>query len=134
MCMGMKRFALPLVIVGVAVSLVLGFVVPNPVFWKSMEVTVTAYNSTPRQTVGNPSIAAWGDRLKPGMKCIAVSRDLLARGLGHEVEVYIEGLEGAYTVLDKMNRRFEKRIDVYFGKDVEAARQFGEQQATIYWR
>jgi 3D (Asp-Asp-Asp) domain-containing protein len=130
----MKRFALPLVIVGVAVSLVLGFVVPNPVFWKSMEVTVTAYNSTPRQTEGNPSIAAWGDRLKPGMKCIAVSRDLIAHGLEHEVEVYIEGLEGAYRVLDKMNRRFEKRIDVYFGKNVEAARQFGEQQATIYWR
>jgi 3D (Asp-Asp-Asp) domain-containing protein len=68
------------------------------------------------------------------MKCIAVSRDLIAHGLEHEVEVYIEGLEGAYRVLDKMNRRFEKRIDVYFGKNVEAARQFGEQQATIYWR
>ncbi|GAL15331.1 hypothetical protein JCM19233_6349 [Vibrio astriarenae] len=37
-----------------------------------------------------------GDRLKPGMKSIAVSRDLIALGLTHNQEVRIEGFEGTY--------------------------------------
>ena len=53
----------------------------DPYIWKELEVKVTAYNSTKAQTSGNPSIAAWGDTLKPGMKCIAVSRDLIKLGL-----------------------------------------------------
>ena len=45
-----------------------------------LEVTVTAYNSVPEQTNEQPTIAAWGDQLAPGMKVIAVSRDLLEMG------------------------------------------------------
>ena len=44
---------------------------------KTLEVTATAYNSLAGQTFGHPSEAAWGDTLKPGMKAIAVSRDLI---------------------------------------------------------
>jgi hypothetical protein len=43
----------------------------------SLRVTATAYNSLPGQTDNTPDLAAWGDRLRPGMKAIAVSRDLL---------------------------------------------------------
>ena len=119
----------------VLVLLGVGWTVPNPIFWNSMEVTVTAYNSTPRQTEGNPNIAAWGDRLTPDTRGIAVSRDLLKVGLDHEVEVWVEGFDaGPFVVLDKMNRRFKKRIDIFFGKKVEKAREFGKQTAMIYWK
>ncbi len=100
---------------------------------RSLEVTATAYNSVPGQTQGNPTETAWGDRLKPGMKAIAVSRDLIALGLGHGVEVEIEGLPGTYTVRDKVHRRWTRRIDIYMGKDVQAAREWGKRTVTIHW-
>ena len=65
--------------------------------WKSLEVDVSAYNSVPSQTDRLPNLAAWGDTLKPGMKCIAVSRDLIGMGLDHDTQVRIHGLEGIYV-------------------------------------
>lgn len=130
----MKRFFLPLACAGLVVLLGMGLSMPNPLFWHSLEVTVTAYNSTRAQTDGTPYLAAWGNRLKPGVRSIAISRDLIPLGLGNRTEVHIEGFGGPYMVLDKMNSRFKKRIDIYFGKDVKAAREFGERKATIYWR
>lgn len=100
---------------------------------RTMTVTATAYNSVRAQTDSQPSIAAWGDRLKPGMKAIAVSRDLIAQGLTRGVLVTIEGLDGQYRVLDKTAKRFSKRIDVYMGTDVKKARQFGVRQVEISW-
>lgn len=129
----MKRLLLLMAVLA-AVLLGIGWKVPNPVLWNSMEVTATAYNSTPGQTSGHPFIAAWGDRLKPGMKCIAVSRDLIPLGLDHRTKVYIENIGGPYLVLDKTNKRFEKRIDIYYGVDVQAAREFGVKEVTIYWK
>ncbi|WP_200281652.1 3D domain-containing protein [Rhabdochromatium marinum] len=99
----------------------------------SAVVTATAYNSVPQQTDGDPNVAAWGDRLKPGMKVIAVSRDLLNKGLTRGVNVKIEGLSGTYKVLDKMHSRWTDKIDIYMGKDIEAAKEWGRQQVTIYW-
>lgn len=96
-------------------------------------VTATAYNSLPRQTQGDPAIAAWGDRLEPGMKAIAVSRDLIAMGLSHRVPVEIEGLPGQYLVLDKLHKRWTKRIDVYMGVDRQAALDFGKRRVRIFW-
>jgi len=101
--------------------------------WKPLEVTVSAYNSVTWQTSGNPNIAAWGDTLKPGMKCIAVSRDLLRMGLKHNTKVKIEGLEGIYLVKDKMHRRWTNRIDLYMGKDVKKAREWGRKKLTIQY-
>ena len=100
---------------------------------RSLEVTATAYNSLAEQTQGNPSIAAWGDRLEPGMRAIAVSRDLLALGLTHRVEVCIEGLPGSYRVLDKMAKRWQRKIDIYMGTDVRAARAWGRRTVRIRW-
>ncbi len=48
---------------------------------QTMTVTATAYNSISGQTDSNPTEAAWGDELMPGMKAIAVSPDLVAAGL-----------------------------------------------------
>jgi 3D (Asp-Asp-Asp) domain-containing protein len=101
---------------------------------KTMEVTVTAYNSVPWQTTAVDSdIAAWGDTLKPGMQCIAVSRDLMYLGLTRGAKVQIQGLEGEFEVLDKMNKRYKRRIDIYMGLDVAAAREWGRQKRAITW-
>ena len=100
---------------------------------RHVTVTATAYNSVPDQTLGDPTLAAWGDTLKPGMRAIAVSRDLIDAGLGHRASVRIDGMPGKYHVLDKMNRRWEKRIDIYMGDDVKAAREFGKREVVIRW-
>ena len=100
---------------------------------QSLEVTASAYNSVASQTEGDPTLAAWGDELKPGMKAIAVSPDLVELGLTHKTKVKIEGLSGRYEVLDRTNSRFTKRIDIYMGTDVEAAREWGIKKVTIRW-
>ena len=99
-----------------------------------LRVTATAYNSLPAQTDSTPDIAAWGDRLRPGMKVIAVSRDLLKKyGLKHRDKVKISGLEGEYQVLDKMNKRWRKKMDIYMGKDRRKALRWGRKDVTIRW-
>lgn len=101
---------------------------------KKLKVTATAYNSLPAQTDSTPDIAAWGDRLRPGMKVIAVSRDLLKKyGLKHRDKVRISGLKGEYEVLDKMNKRWKKKIDIYMGKDRRKALKWGRKDVTIQW-
>ena len=92
--------------------------------YRTLKVTATAYNSVPSQTDETPDIAAWGDKLKPGMKAIAVSRDLLKKGLTRGTKVKISGLPGKYTVLDKTHKRWKLRIDIYMGKNVKAAKKW----------
>jgi 3D (Asp-Asp-Asp) domain-containing protein len=99
-----------------------------------MEVTATAYNSHLSQTSGNPWITAWGDTLHPEMKAIAVSRDLIDSGLTHGTRVKIDGLPGNYIVRDKMHWRWQRKIDIYMGTDVEKAREWGRQTVTIRWK
>ncbi|GEM_PF-1043645 len=100
---------------------------------QSLQVTATAYNNVPEQTDSTPDIAAWGDRIQPGMPLIAVSRDLVKKGLKRGTRVRIAGIDGEFVVLDKMNKRFKKRIDIYMGKDIQAAREFGRQKVIISW-
>jgi 3D (Asp-Asp-Asp) domain-containing protein len=97
----------------------------------TLVVTATAYNSLPGQTNGQAEIAAWGDRLEPGMKTIAVSPDLHDAGLRRGTVVEIEGLPGEYLVLDRMPSRWDNRIDIYMGEDVRAARQWGVREVRI---
>ena len=127
---GSSRRALPLLL------LLAGAAVPaaaDSVDEQSLEVTATAYNSVPTQTDGEPDITAWGDRLEPGMKAIAVSRDLIALGLGHGTEVRIDGLPGLFVVRDKMAKRWRRKIDIYMGEDVPAARRWGRRTVIIRW-
>lgn len=101
---------------------------------KRLQVTATAYTSHVAQTDSTPNIAAWGDRLKPGMKVIAVSRDLLnVYGLKHRQKVRIKGLEGQYLVLDKMNKRWRKKIDIYMGMNKKKAFRWGRRKVEINW-
>lgn len=99
-----------------------------------LRVTATAYTSHASQTDKSPFIAAWGNRIGPGMKIIAVSRDLLARyGLNYGSKVKVGGLSGFYTVGDKMNKRFRKRIDIYMGVDKRRALQWGRRSVILHW-
>ena len=95
-------------------------------------VTATAYNSLEYQTSANPNITAFGDSLKPGMRYIAVSRDLLDSGLVHNTKVKLEGFEHAFIVKDKMNKRWSKRIDIYMGVDVKKAKTWGKKEDKHY--
>ena len=101
--------------------------------WKSIEVSASAYNSVENQTSDQPNVGAWGDRLKPGMKCIAVSRDLLALGIGHNTKVKIKGLKGIYLVKDKMNERWTNKIDIYMGDNIKEAKEWGSKKVTIQY-
>ncbi|MBJ6608889.1 MAG: 3D domain-containing protein [Candidatus Thiothrix moscowensis] len=122
-----------LVVVALAIGMV-GTASAGKELSNSLQVTATAYNSLPSQTDGTPDIAAWGDRLSPGMKAIAISRDLLRHhGLTRGDKVRIRGLDGEYVVLDKMNSRWRKKIDIFMGKDRHAAKQWGRRKVTIHW-
>jgi 3D (Asp-Asp-Asp) domain-containing protein len=101
---------------------------------RSLEVTATAYNALRSQTDARPYHAAWGDSLVPGIRSIAVSRDLLAMGLKPGMLVSIDSLAGRYIILDKMDARWTKRIDIFFDKDVKDAREWGERRMVIRWR
>jgi len=100
---------------------------------KSMTVTATAYNSVEGQTDDDPWVAAWNNRLRPGDKIIAVSRDLEKHGLTNGAKVKIEGLPGTYTVRDRMNKRYKNRIDVWMEKDIKKARKWGKKKLKIIW-
>ena len=103
----------------------------DPYVWLPMEVTSTAYNSFRYQTSSNPNITAWGDTLVPGMKSIAVSRDLLAKGLKHGTMVRIDTFPDTFYINDKMHRRWKNRIDIYMGKDRKRAMEWGRRKVRI---
>jgi LysM repeat protein len=101
---------------------------------RSLRVTATAYTSHKQQTDSTPFLAAWNNRLVPGMKIIAVSRDLLsAYGMRNGTRVRIAGLPGLYRVRDKMNKRYRKRIDIYMGLNRKEALRWGRRSVKIYW-
>ncbi len=105
----------------------------NQVELKNLTVTATAYNSLPLQGEGNAKITAWGDTLHPGIKSIAVSRDLIAKGLTYGTPVQIEGFEGIFIVNDKMHPRWRNKIDIYMGLDREKALQWGRRKVEIHF-
>jgi 3D (Asp-Asp-Asp) domain-containing protein len=98
-------------------------------------VTATAYNATHAQTDRTPNIGAWGDRLDrvKGARVIAVSPDLLKKGLRRGQRVRIHGLKGDFVVLDKMPRRWKNRIDIFMNKDIRAAKHWGKRRVKISW-
>ena len=67
------------------------------------------------------------------MRIVAVSRDLEKMGLRHGVKITISGLEGEWTVGDRMHGRWKRKIDVYMGLDVKAARAWGKRRVKIRW-
>lgn len=103
--------------------------------WDTLTVTASAYNSLNYQTgLGDPNITAWGDTLAPGMKVIAVSRDLISKGLNYNTEVIIEGVDGVFFVKDKMHYRWKNKIDIYMGDNIKKAKNFGRKKVKIFYK
>jgi len=101
---------------------------------RQLRVTATAYTSHSNQTDKTPFLAAWNNRIRPGMKIIAVSRDLIEKyGLTNGVKVKIKGLPGYYTVRDKMNKRFKRKIDIYMGLNKRKALKWGKRKIVLMW-
>jgi len=101
---------------------------------KMLRVTATAYTSHCGQTDSTPFLAAWNNRLQPGMKIIAVSRDMIKKyGMRNGTKVRIAGLPGYYVVRDKMHKRYQKRIDIYMGLDKRRALRWGRRSVLVYW-
>ncbi|HUR42119.1 MAG TPA: hypothetical protein VM240_13220 [Verrucomicrobiae bacterium] len=110
-------------------------VTPAP---RQLTVWATAYNGVPGQTDDDPHVGAWGDNLEdasvPGVRVIAVSPDLLEKGLKRGQRVRIRGLRGEFIVLDKMPSRWKNRIDIYMHKDLRGARKWGKRKVTLSWK
>jgi 3D (Asp-Asp-Asp) domain-containing protein len=100
---------------------------------RSLRVKASAYNSLRGQTDSTPNVGAWGDSLAPGMKVIAVSADLIELGLARGQVVRIRGLDGEFAVADRMSKRWQRKIDIYMGVDVKAARNWGVRDVEISW-
>ena len=96
-------------------------------------VTASAFNSHPDQTDADPTETASGHRLQPGQRALAVSPDLLEAGLDFGTRVRIEGMDGEWTVVDRMPSDRSRAIDLYFGSDEAAARRFGKKKVRIHW-
>ena len=124
-----------------ALLLTLGVVLTTPAAlaaskpgWQSMEVTATSFTLAEEETKkGNVGLTAFGDLLKPTSKAIAVSRDLLRKGLTHGTQIRIEGLPDIYTVRDKMHSRWRDKIDILFAKR-QRALNWGRQTVTIQYQ
>ena len=101
---------------------------------RKLSVTATAYTSHRNQTDETPFLAAWNNRIRPGMKVIAVSRDLITRyGITNGRKVRISGLKGIYTVRDKMNKKWRRKIDIYMGTSRWRALRWGRRKVTLYY-
>lgn len=107
---------------------------PREPLARELEVTATAYNSLPEQTTGDPALTASGERLRPGLRALAVSDDLFEAGLEFGARVEIDGVPGEWIVLDRMHSRWRRKIDLYMGNDEERALAFGERKVRIRWR
>jgi len=90
----------------------------------SMTVVATAYSSTVDQTDSSPFIAADGTHVYDGM--------IAANFLPFKTKVKIPDLYGdkIFTVHDRMNRRYDERVDIWFSSR-EAAKQFGKRTIRI---
>lgn len=107
---------------------------PGGIGKRKLRVTATAYSSHRNQTDSTPFLAAWNNRIRPGMRIIAVSRDMLTRyGMRNGTRIRIGGLPGYYRVRDKMNKRYKKRIDIYMGMNRRKALRWGRRSVVIYW-
>lgn len=96
-----------------------------------LELTLTAYSSTPDQTDATPFVTASGQRVRDGI--VAVSRDLERLGLGFGSKLVVTRVAGpgcgpeaqelvgrVLEVQDRMHRRKARQLDVWRASRKEA--------------
>lgn len=91
---------------------------------KTVDATITAYNTVHAQTDNTPCISASGKNICGLDNVVACPRSIK---LG--TWVIIDGIY--YQCLDRMNRRFENRFDISFDKDIAGALEFGRQTKKV---
>ncbi len=91
---------------------------------KRMQLHITAYSSTPDQTDDTPFITAAGTHVRDGI--------VATNALPMYTRVKIPELFGekVFVVEDRMNRRFQDRMDIWM-PDRESARKFGINTAEV---
>lgn len=101
---------------------------------RKIGVYATAYTSHVEQTDSTPFLAAWNNHIRPGLKIIAVSRDLITKyGITNGTKVRISGLRGVYVVRDKMHTKWRRRIDIYMGTNRRRAFRWGKRRVVLYY-
>lgn len=98
----------------------------------SIPVVATGYSSTVWETDDTPFVTASNTRTRRGI--IALSRDLLQRHTNDAPfrfgdTVHLTGV-GDFIVEDSMNRRWRRRVDVWFPSPGEA-RRFGRRPIIL---
>lgn len=96
-------------------------------------VTVGAFSIGLRGPDDEPIRGKWGDELKPGIKALAVSPDLVARGLSRGTRVRIEGMPSSYRVRDQLADGTRERVEIFMGTDAASVERFGEHRMQIWW-
>lgn len=89
-----------------------------------MRVTATAYNSLPEQTDDTPFITASGTHVRPGV----IAANFLPMGTLVKIPDYFG--DQIFVVEDRMNPRYDQRIDIWM-EHVHDARQFGVRTVAI---
>jgi len=89
-------------------------------------VTATIYHADPKQCNADYLTTASMEKIDPKNpakhRWIAVSRDLEKHGFVFGVKVKVEGagdLDGIWTIQDRMNKRYTKRIDFLVNKSMK---------------
>ena len=104
-------------------TLILAVLLPLVAYCQDI-VHATVYNAVPEQTNSDPGHTAFMFELDLSNpykhRIIAVSRDLLIE-YPKGTEVYVCGTfyDGVYIVMDKMNKRYSKRIDILINEEMQ---------------
>lgn len=83
---------------------------------------ITMYNSVPEQTDSTPCVSADGTNI-----CKVDYNVCATNAFPFGTRLYIDKL-GECIVKDRMNPRYQERVDWYAGMDVERAVNFGKQK------
>ena len=86
--------------------------------------TITAYNTVPAQTSGNPCISASG-------KNICGRDDIIACSRKYKFGTKFEILNKIYICEDRLAIKYDDRLDISFDKDIIGAREFGKQRVLV---
>ena len=95
---------------------------------QSIEIPISAYNSMPSQTDGDPCIAASGYNL-----CYHNTENVIATNflpLGAKVQIPELFGDTTFTVVDRMNSRYYHRADIWM-KSYSDAIKFGVKTARV---
>lgn len=95
----------------------------NEPYEKTIIATVTGYNSVESQTDGTPCLAAGG------YICGLSNIVACPRRIPLETRVQISGKE--FRCMDRLAARYDNRFDIFFDKDIQAAKEFGVQELEV---